>query len=32
MNAFQIPAEEAALQAKFGEEFAGYRGRVRKWV
>ena len=32
MNHFQIAAEEAALIARFGEEFLAYKSRVRRWV
>lgn len=28
----QIPAEETALQAHFGEEYATYRARVPRWL
>lgn len=28
----QIPAEEAALAARFGEAYATYRRRVRRWI
>jgi len=29
---FQIDPEERALQARFGDAFAGYRKRVRRWL
>ena len=29
---FQIQPEERALQAIFGEDFARYAGRVRRWL
>lgn len=29
---FQIVPEERALQRLFGEEFASYRSRVRRWI
>jgi protein-S-isoprenylcysteine O-methyltransferase Ste14 len=32
MNRFQIAAEEWALEALFGESFARYRARVRRWL
>lgn len=32
LNRFQIRAEEAALQARFGETFFLYRSRVRRWL
>lgn len=32
MNRFQIQAEERALQALFGEAFADYCRRVRRWL
>lgn len=32
MNRFQILPEERALEARFGAEFAAYRGCVRRWV
>jgi protein-S-isoprenylcysteine O-methyltransferase Ste14 len=32
MNRFQIRPEEAALTARFGEEFIAYTRRVRRWV
>jgi protein-S-isoprenylcysteine O-methyltransferase Ste14 len=32
MNLFQIPAEERALKAKFGEAFERYCERVRRWI
>ena len=32
MNRLQIPAEERAIGALFGEEFERYRGRVRRWI
>jgi protein-S-isoprenylcysteine O-methyltransferase Ste14 len=28
----QIPREERYLQAKFGDEFAGYKVKVRRWI
>ncbi|WP_068399977.1 methyltransferase family protein [Kribbia dieselivorans] len=28
----QIPVEEAALQAKFGDEYTQYRARVPRWI
>lgn len=31
MDRVQIPIEEEALQARFGEAYAAYRGRVRRW-
>jgi protein-S-isoprenylcysteine O-methyltransferase Ste14 len=32
MNRFQIAAEERALEARFGAEYAAYRARVRRWL
>lgn len=32
MNQSQIPREERALERLFGEEFAHYRARVRRWL
>lgn len=32
LNRFQIVPEERAMQARFGEDFAAYRGRVRRWL
>jgi protein-S-isoprenylcysteine O-methyltransferase Ste14 len=32
IDRFQIRPEERALQARFGEAFAAYTGRVRRWV
>lgn len=32
MSVMQIPAEEAALRAHFGDAFAEYCARVRRWV
>lgn len=32
MNRFQIPPEERALMALFGDEFERYRGEVRRWI
>ena len=32
MDRFQIGAEERALAELFGERYAEYRGRVRRWV
>ena len=32
MNRFQIIPEETAMQKKFGDEFADYKERVRRWV
>lgn len=32
MNLLQIPAEERALRARFGEAYDAYRARVRRWV
>jgi protein-S-isoprenylcysteine O-methyltransferase Ste14 len=32
MNLLQIPAEERALEARFGEAYAAYKARVRRWV
>ncbi len=32
MNELQIKAEEAALLNKFGEQYAQYRMRVRRWI
>ena len=32
MNRFQIAPEERALSAKFGDSYAQYRARVRRWL
>jgi protein-S-isoprenylcysteine O-methyltransferase Ste14 len=32
MNQFQIEPEEKALAGKFGQEFADYKSRVRRWL
>lgn len=32
MNRFQIAPEETALESLFGEEFAAYRSKVRRWL
>ncbi len=32
MDRIQIPAEEHALQEKFGEHYAGYADRVPRWL
>lgn len=32
MTLFQIRPEERALDARFGPEFAAYKGRVRRWI
>jgi protein-S-isoprenylcysteine O-methyltransferase Ste14 len=32
MTRVQIPREERALEERFGEEFARYRTRVRRWL
>ncbi len=32
MNLLQIPAEERALRARFGDAYNAYRARVRRWV
>ena len=32
MTRFQIIPEERVLEAKFGEPFAAYRRRVRRWI
>ncbi|MCX6951215.1 MAG: isoprenylcysteine carboxylmethyltransferase family protein [Verrucomicrobia bacterium] len=32
LNRFQIVPEERALAARFGEAFAAYRARVRRWL
>jgi protein-S-isoprenylcysteine O-methyltransferase Ste14 len=32
MSRWQIPSEERALEALFGEECARYRTRVRRWL
>lgn len=29
---WQIPAEEAALEARFGDAYAAYRRRTRRWL
>lgn len=32
MNRFQIAPEEKALESLFGEQFAAYRSKVRRWL
>jgi protein-S-isoprenylcysteine O-methyltransferase Ste14 len=32
MNRFQIGPEERALSGLFGEQYAAYCGRVRRWL
>jgi protein-S-isoprenylcysteine O-methyltransferase Ste14 len=32
MNRFQITPEERALAALFGQEFAAYKSRTRRWL
>lgn len=32
MNRFQIEPEERALDSNFGEEFAAYKAKVRRWI
>lgn len=32
LNRFQIAPEERALAAAFGEQFAAYRAKVRRWL
>ena len=32
INRFQIAPEERALSSLFGEEFAAYKSRVRRWL
>jgi protein-S-isoprenylcysteine O-methyltransferase Ste14 len=32
MNRFQIAPEERALQARFGDAYAAYRRKVRRWL
>jgi protein-S-isoprenylcysteine O-methyltransferase Ste14 len=32
MNRFQIAPEETALSTIFGEEFANYKAKVRRWI
>ena len=32
VSRFQILPEERALQAKFGESYAAYRRRTRRWL
>jgi protein-S-isoprenylcysteine O-methyltransferase Ste14 len=32
MNQYQIKPEERALLAKFGEQYAQYMSRVRRWI
>jgi protein-S-isoprenylcysteine O-methyltransferase Ste14 len=32
MNRFQIAPEEKALESLFGDEFAAYRSKVRRWL
>jgi protein-S-isoprenylcysteine O-methyltransferase Ste14 len=32
MNRFQIVPEERAMERLFGDEFAAYRSRVRRWI
>ena len=31
MTQFQIKPEERALQEKFGDEYTGFKSRVRRW-
>lgn len=32
LDRLQIPAEEAALQAKYGQAYADYKDRVPRWI
>jgi protein-S-isoprenylcysteine O-methyltransferase Ste14 len=32
MNRFQIAPEERALSSLFGDAYAAYRARVRRWL
>jgi len=32
MNKFQIEPEEQALQKLFGDDFASYKKKVRRWI
>jgi protein-S-isoprenylcysteine O-methyltransferase Ste14 len=32
MTLFQIKPEERVLESRFGQEFADYKGRVRRWI
>jgi protein-S-isoprenylcysteine O-methyltransferase Ste14 len=32
MNVLQIPAEERAMEARFGEPYLAYKQRVRRWL
>lgn len=32
LNRFQIAPEERALEDRFGDEFAAYRARARRWL
>ena len=32
INRFQIPPEERALEAKFGDSYMTYRSEVRRWI
>lgn len=32
MNRLQIRAEEAAMEAQFGDEYRSYRESVRRWL
>ena len=32
MNRLQIQPEEAAMEARFGDEFRTYRESVRRWL
>jgi len=32
MNEFQIKPEEKAMHEKFGDEYATYQDRVRRWI